>query len=84
MGHARYSWQKVCISALRESDPRRLLARVEQATIVLEKRAAEWGTRPGTSVELKEIRKAITTLRKLLKARTAAIASPERAQRKSR
>jgi hypothetical protein len=67
MGRVRYSWQKVYISALRDSDPRRVLARVEQATLVLEKRAAEWGARPGTRAELIEIRKAITTLRKLLK-----------------
>lgn len=67
----RYSWQKVFNSVLRESDPRRLLVRIEQATIVLEKRAAEWGIRPGTPPELKEIRKAIVTLRKLLKRKIA-------------
>ena len=72
MGRARYSWQRLYASALRESDPRRLLARIEQATLALEKRAAEWGARPASSAELKEIRKAIATLRKLLKRKMAA------------
>jgi hypothetical protein len=72
MGRAHYSWQKVYLTALRESDSWRLLARIEQATIALERRAAEWGTCPGTAAELKEIRKAIATLRKLLKRKTAA------------
>ncbi|HKN36787.1 MAG TPA: hypothetical protein VJX16_26390 [Terriglobales bacterium] len=71
MGRARYSWQKGYMSALRESDPKRLLARVEQATIMLEKRAAEWGSHPGTSAELKHIRRAIAILRKLLKGKMA-------------
>ena len=71
MGRARYSWQKVYTSALRDSDPRRLLARIEQATLALEGRAAEWGIRPGTPAELKEVRKAIAALRKLLKGKMA-------------
>jgi DNA-binding GntR family transcriptional regulator len=83
MGRARYSWQKVYASALRGSDPRRLLAHIEQATLVLEKRAAEWGTRPGTPAELKEIRKAVATLRKRLKGKWMYVVLPRRVHGKS-
>jgi len=38
---------------------------------MLEKRAAEWGSHPGTSAELKHIRRAIAILPKFLKGKMA-------------
>ncbi|HEX4919671.1 MAG TPA: hypothetical protein VFV92_02910, partial [Candidatus Bathyarchaeia archaeon] len=65
MERASYSWQEVCVSALRESDPKKLIACIEQAIIAIERRHAEWGSNPGTPDELRAIRKAISGLENL-------------------
>jgi len=67
MGRASYAWRQVCESALRESDPKKLIASIEQAITVFERRHAEWGSNPGTPDELSEIRKTIAGLECRLK-----------------
>jgi hypothetical protein len=67
MGRTRYAWREVYVSALRESNPKKLIVSVERATTALERRYAEWGTHPGTAAELEAIRKAISALEGLLK-----------------
>ena len=67
MGRIRYTWRKVYMSALQESDPEQRIARIKKATTALERRYAEWGSTPGTAAELNAIRKAISDLRGLLK-----------------
>jgi hypothetical protein len=64
MGGTRYSWWKAYSSALRESNPKKLIARIEEAMIAVERRYAEWGDNPGTPAELEAIRKAIATLQR--------------------
>lgn len=60
-----YGWREVCVSALRESDPKKLIACIEQAITAIERRYAEWGSNPGTPDELSAIRKAISGLESL-------------------
>ena len=67
----RYAWQEAYVSALRESDPRKLLACIQQATTAIEQRYAEWPSNPGNPAELKAIQRAISTLRSLLKGERA-------------
>jgi hypothetical protein len=67
MRRTRYAWRDAYVAALRESDPMKLLARIQQATSAIEMRHAEWESNPGTPAELKAIQKAISTLRSLLK-----------------
>ena len=67
MGHTRYAWHEIYVSALRESDPTKLIARIETAIEAIERRRAEWGTDPGAPAELKAIRKAIAALKDRLR-----------------
>ena len=66
MGPASYAWREVCASALRESDPKKLTARIEHAIAAIERRYAEWPSNPGTPEEMRLIRKTITGLKRLL------------------
>jgi hypothetical protein len=67
MGRASHSWREPWASALAESDPSKLLGRIEYAIAVLERRYAEWESDPGTPAELKAIQKAIFSLERLMK-----------------
>jgi hypothetical protein len=67
MGRENYAWREVCVSALQEADPIRLIARIEHAVSAIERRHAEWGSNPGTSDELRDIRRAISGLESLLR-----------------
>lgn len=66
MGPASYAWREVCASALRESDPKELAARIERAMAAIERRYAEWPSNPGTPDEMRLIRKTISGLKRLL------------------
>jgi hypothetical protein len=62
----QYSWQAPCLAALQESDPRRLLGRIDCALTALARRSAEWSESPGQQAERKAIRRAIAALKKRL------------------
>jgi hypothetical protein len=67
MGRVSHSWREPWASALAESDPSKLLGRIEYAIAALERRYAEWESNPGTPAELKAIQKAIFSLERLMK-----------------
>lgn len=67
MRRIRYAWRKGFVSALRESDPKKLIGCIEQAITAIERRRSEWGEYPGTPAELKAVQKAISALETLLK-----------------
>lgn len=60
-----HSWHAAYASALRESDPTKLIGRIEYAISAIERRYSEWETYPGTLAELTSIRKCIRTLERL-------------------
>jgi hypothetical protein len=62
----QYSWQASCLAALQESDPARLLGRIDCALTALARRSAEWSESPGPQAERKAIRRAIAALKKQL------------------
>ena len=72
MGHASYAWREVCASALRESDPKKLVACLERAITAIERRYAEWEISPGTSNELRAIRNTISGLETVLREKLSA------------
>ena len=57
-----HSWYAAYASVLRESDPTKLIGRIEYAINAIERRYSEWETYPGTLAELTAIRKCIRTL----------------------
>ena len=59
MGRVSHSWREPWASALAESDPSKVLGRIEYAIATIERRYAEWESDPGTPAELKAIQKAI-------------------------
>lgn len=67
MRRTHYAWREGFVSALRESDPKKLIACIEQAITAIERRHSEWGEYPGTPAELKAIQKAISALETVLK-----------------
>jgi hypothetical protein len=67
MGRASHSWRELWASALAETDPSKLLGRIEYAIATIEKRYAEWESDPGTPAELKAIQNAICCLERLMK-----------------
>ena len=62
-----HSWREAYELALMESDPSRLLGRVEYALNALERRCSEWGTDPGAPAEGMAIQKCISTLKGMVK-----------------
>jgi hypothetical protein len=61
-----HSWHAAYAAALRESDPTKLIGRIEYAISAIEGRHSEWETYPGTSAELTAIRKCIRTQKLLM------------------
>jgi len=67
MGRVPHSWREAYASALRESDPSKLIGRIEYAITAIERRYSEWGTEPGTPAELTAIQTCISALVRLMK-----------------
>ena len=67
MGRIPHSWQEAYALAFRESDPDKLIGRIEYALIAIERRYSEWETYPGTPAELRAIQKCISALQRLVK-----------------
>jgi hypothetical protein len=67
MGRVPHSWREAYASALRESDPSKLIGRIEYAITAIERRHSEWGTDPGTPAELTAIQACISALMRLMK-----------------
>jgi hypothetical protein len=67
MRRVPHSWREAYELALIESDPSKLIGRIEYALNVLERRYSEWGTDPGTPAELTAIRMCISALERLMK-----------------
>jgi len=75
MRRVPHSWRKAYELALIESDPNKLIGRVEYALNALERRYSEWGTNPGTPAELTAIQQCISALERLMKQKQLAIHS---------
>jgi len=67
MRRVPHFWREAYESALIESDPIKLIGRIEYALNALERRYSEWGTDPGTPAELAAIQTCITALHRLMK-----------------
>ena len=67
MRRVPHSWRQAYELALIESDPNKLVGRVEYALQALERRYSEWGTNPGTPAELTAIQQCISALERLMK-----------------
>jgi hypothetical protein len=67
MRRVPHSWREAYELALIESDPNKLIGRIEYALNALERRYSQWGTHPGTPAELAAIQKSISALERLMK-----------------
>ena len=67
MRRVPHSWREAYELALIESDPLKVIGRIEYAMYALERRYSEWTTDPGTPAELAAIRTCISTLVRLMK-----------------
>lgn len=67
MRRVPHSWREAYELALVESDPNKVIGRIEYAMYTLERRYSEWGTDPGTPAELAAIRTCISALARLMK-----------------
>ena len=67
MRRVPHSWREAYELALMESDPIKVMGRIEYAMYTLERRYSEWGTDPGTPAELAAIRTCICALGRLMK-----------------
>ena len=67
MRRVPHPWLEAYELALVESDPNKLIGRIEYALNALERRYSEWGTDPGTPAELTAIQECISTLERLMK-----------------
>jgi hypothetical protein len=67
MRRVPHSWREAYEAALLESDPCKLIGRIEYALNALERRHADWGTDPGTPAELSAIQKCISALQRLMR-----------------
>ena len=67
MGRVPHTWREAYASALRESDPSKLIGHIEYAITAIERRYSEWGTEPGTPAELTAIQTCISALVRLMK-----------------
>ena len=83
MRRVPHSWREAYELALIESDPTKLIGRIEYALYALERRYAEWGTDPGTPAELTAIRMCIAALERLMRqqqlGRQSAVLPPAKA-----
>src|SRR5579864_8711760 len=62
-----HSWHEAYASALRESDPDKLIGRIEYAINAIERRYSEWTNAPGTPAELAAIQRCICALKRRMK-----------------
>ena len=67
MRRVPHSWREAYELALIESDPVKVIGRIEYAMYALERRYSEWGTYPGTPAELAAIRTCVSALARLMK-----------------
>jgi len=67
MRRVPHCWREAYELALIESDPNKLIGRIEYALNALERRYSEWGTHPVTPAELAAIQKSISALERLMK-----------------
>jgi len=67
MRRVPHSWREAYELALMESDPIRVIGRIEYAMYALERRYSEWAADPGTPAELAAIQKCISALARLTK-----------------
>jgi hypothetical protein len=67
MRRVPHSWREAYEAALIESDPSKLIGRIEYALNVLQRRHSDWGTDPGTPAELSAIQKCISALQRLMR-----------------
>jgi hypothetical protein len=67
MGRIPHSWQEAYSLAFSETDPAKVMGRIEYALIAIERRYSEWGTYPGTPAEMRAIQKCISALQRLMK-----------------
>src|SRR5690349_1272012 len=67
MRRVPHCWREAYELALIESDPDKLIGRIEYALNALERRYSEWGAHPGTPAELAAIQKSISALERLMK-----------------
>lgn len=67
MRRVPHFWREAYELALIESDPVKLIGRIEYAMYALERRYSEWPTEPGTPAELAAIQECISALVRLMK-----------------
>jgi hypothetical protein len=67
MRRVPHSWREAYELALMESDPIKVIGRIEYAMYALERRYSEWTRDPGTPAELAAIEKCISALARLMK-----------------
>jgi|SRR6516165_6801109 hypothetical protein len=67
MRRVPHSWRQAYEAALIESDPNKLIGRIEYALNALERRYADWGIDPGTPAELIAIQECILALQRLMR-----------------
>jgi len=67
MERVPHSWREAYASALRESDPSKLIGRIDYAITAIQRRYSEWGTDPGTPAELTAIQTCISALVRQMK-----------------
>jgi len=66
MRRVPHSWREAYEAALIESDPTKLIGRIEYALNVLERRYSDWNVYPGTPAELAAIQNCISALLRLI------------------
>jgi len=67
MRRVPHSWREAYEAALIETDPKKLIGRIEYALNALERRYADWATDPGTPAELTAIQQCISALQRLMR-----------------
>ena len=67
MRRVPHCWREAYESALVESDPNKLMGRIEYALNALERRYSDWPTDPGTPAELTAIQNCISALQRLMR-----------------
>lgn len=67
MRRVPHFWREAYELALTESDPTKLIGRIEYALNALERRYSDWATDPGTPAELSAIQNCISALHRLMR-----------------